>query len=121
MVSGSAASGSRPRLWHQASVLAPGRAVGAPRAVTAGAGGVDRGAAGQLLELGGVGGAVGHGERAEQGGLQGQAILPGWDPEGGGAGAGGLGGWRRSGRGGRGGLAPAACHPVAWSLARAGG
>ena len=52
--------------------LPPGGAVGAAGAVTAGAGGVDRGAAGQFLDLGGAGGAVGHGERAEQGGLQGQ-------------------------------------------------
>ena len=51
---------------------APGGAVGAPGAVAAGAGGVDRGAAGQLVEFGGAGSAVGHGERAEQRGLQDQ-------------------------------------------------
>ena len=72
MVSGSAASGSRPSVRHQAVELPPGGAVGAAGAVAAGAGGVDRGAAGQLLDLGGAGGAVGHGERAEQGGLQDQ-------------------------------------------------
>ena len=77
-------------------VLPPGRAVGAAGAVAAGAGGVDRGAAGQLLELGGAGGAVGHGERAEQGGLQDQGS---WVPDRPGVG-------RR--RGGRGRLAAAA-------------
>ena len=55
--------------------LPPGGAVGAAGAVAAGAGGVDRGAAGELLEFGGAAGAVGHGERAEQGGLQGQRSL----------------------------------------------
>ena len=66
MVSGSAASGSRPRLCAPGLELPPGGAVGAAGAVAAGAGGVDRGAAGQLLELGGAAGAVGHAERAEQ-------------------------------------------------------
>ena len=42
-------------------VAAPGRAVGAAGAVAAGAGGVERGAAGQFFQLGGAGGAVGHG------------------------------------------------------------
>ena len=72
--------------------LPPGRAVGAPRAVAAGAGGVDRGAAGEFFQLGGAGGAVGHGERAEQAGLQGQRS----------------GGRRGRGPGRGGGLAPAA-------------
>ena len=65
MVSGSAASGSRPRLAHQASVLPPGGAVGPARAVAAGAGGVDRGAAGEFGELGGAVGAVRDSEGAE--------------------------------------------------------
>ena len=101
--------------------LPPGRAVGAAGAVAAGAGGIDRGAAGQLLEFGGAGGAVGHGERAEQGGLQdqgspspGSTIL-------------GVGRTARRGRrprgwvaqpGRGGGTAPAGCHPMARSLAR---
>ena len=96
-------------------VLAPGRAVGAAGAVAAGAGGVDRGAAGELLELGGAGGAVGHGERAEQGGLQGQGPRPGqrsWDgPDGRGW---RTGGWWRGGRGGQGAWRRAGCR---WSPA----
>ena len=52
--------------------LPPGGAVGAAGAVAAGAGGVDRGPAGQFFQLGRAGGAVGHGERTEQGGLQDQ-------------------------------------------------
>src|SRR5208283_2363366 len=51
-------------------VLPPGEAVGAPRAVALGAGVVDRGAAGELFELGGAVGAVGDGERPKQRGLQ---------------------------------------------------
>ena len=77
MVSGSAASGSRPRLAAPGVVLPPGGAVGAAGAVAAGAGGVDRGAAGELLELARAGGAVGHAERAEQGRLQGQRPVRG--------------------------------------------
>ncbi len=51
-------------------VLAPGGPVGAARAVAAGARGVHRGTAGQLVEFGGAGGAVGDGEGAQQRGLQ---------------------------------------------------
>ena len=47
-------------------VVLPGRAVGPPCAFAAGAGGVDRGAARELLELGSAGGAVGDRERTEQ-------------------------------------------------------
>ena len=53
-------------------VVPPGGAVGAAGAVALGAGGVDRGAAREFFDLGGAGGAVGHDERAEQAGLQGE-------------------------------------------------
>ena len=53
-------------------VLAPGGAVGAAGAVALGAGGVERGPARQFLDLRGAAGAVGHAERAEQAGFQGQ-------------------------------------------------
>ena len=79
--------------------LPPGGAVGAAGAVAAGAGGVDRGAAGQLLDLGGAGGAVGHGERAEQGGLQGQGGAIGGPRR-------GRAGWRRHAGGGGEGARP---------------
>ena len=65
-----AAQGAAPGL-----VLPPGGAVGPPCAVAAGAGGVERGAAGEFGEFGGAGGTVRQGERAEQVGLQGQRSI----------------------------------------------
>jgi hypothetical protein len=56
-------------------VLAPGGAIGAPGPIAAGTGGIDGGAAGQLVKLGGVGGAVGDVEGAEQRGLEGEAAI----------------------------------------------
>src|SRR6185437_16717977 len=53
-------------------ILPPGGAVGAPCAVAAGAGGVERGAAGKLGQFGSAGGAVWQGEWPEQIGLEGQ-------------------------------------------------
>ena len=58
MVSGSAASGAWPRLAHQASDYRQA-GQGQHCAVDAGAGGVDGGATGGVLELGRAGGAVG--------------------------------------------------------------
>jgi hypothetical protein len=82
-----AAQGTAPGL-----VLPPGGAVGPPRAVAAGAGGIERGAAGKLGEFGGAGSPVRQGERPEQVGLEGQRAVRGrgrgrggqgafsWDP-----------------------------------------
>ena len=68
-------------------VLPPGGAVGPSCAVAAGAGGVERGAAGEFGEFGGAGGTVRQGERAEQVGLQGQRSIRRRSPGGGGQGA----------------------------------
>ena len=119
MVSGSAGERFAAEAAAPGLVLAPGRAVGAAGAVAAGAGGVDRGAAGQLFELGRVGGAVGHGERTEQGGLQGQGPRPDRPgrPRRGLAGSGGGGAAAGAGRG----LGAGGGVAVTRSLARVGG
>ena len=56
-------------------VLLPGGAVGAAGPVAAGPCRVDRGAAGEVREVGGAGSAVGDGEGAEQGGLEGERAV----------------------------------------------
>ena len=56
-------------------VLLPGRAVGAAGAVAPGPGRVDRGAAGQLIELGGASDAGRDGEGAEERGLEREAAI----------------------------------------------
>ena len=56
-------------------VLLPGRAVGAAGAVAPGPGRVDRGAAGQLIELGGASDAGRDGEGAKQRGLEGERAV----------------------------------------------